>query len=107
MLTFNRFKVKPISGAMGAEIFDIDLSGEINSETWEEIQDAFHHYLVLYCYNQVELGDYLIQLLHVVYKYLPQTKDAISYYELSTPLTVNSFKNFYSNLYSINSTINS
>ena len=47
MLTFNRFKVKPISGAMGAEIFDIDLSGEINSETWEEIQDAFHHYLVL------------------------------------------------------------
>ncbi len=47
MLTFNGFKVKPISGAMGAEIFDIDLSGEINSETWGEIKDAFHHYLVL------------------------------------------------------------
>ncbi len=32
---------------MGAEVFDIDLSGEINAETWDEIQDAFHHYLVL------------------------------------------------------------
>ena len=39
MLTFNNFKVKPISGAMGAEISDIDLSGEIDSETWIEIQD--------------------------------------------------------------------
>ena len=47
MLTFNNFKVKPISGAMGAEISDIDLSGEIDSETWIEIQDAWHHYLVL------------------------------------------------------------
>ena len=56
MLTFNRFKVKPISGAMGAEIFDIDLSGEINSETWGEIQDAFHHYLVLIFRDQ-ELTD--------------------------------------------------
>ena len=56
MLTFNGFKVKPISGAMGAEIFDIDLSGEINSETWREIQDAFHHYLVLIFRDQ-ELTD--------------------------------------------------
>ena len=56
MLTFNGFKAKPISGAMGAEIFDIDLSGEINSETWREIQDAFHHYLVLIFRDQ-ELTD--------------------------------------------------
>ena len=47
MLNFKGFKVKPISGAMGAEIFDIDLSTEINAETWKEIQDAWHHYLVL------------------------------------------------------------
>ena len=44
MLNFKGFKVKPISGAMGAEIFDIDLSAEINTETWKEIQDAWHHY---------------------------------------------------------------
>tara|TARA_B100001093_G_scaffold99733_1_gene91838 strand:- start:5116 stop:5994 length:879 start_codon:yes stop_codon:yes gene_type:complete len=47
MKSFNTFKVNPISGAMGAEIFDIDLSGEISAEAWDEIQDAFHHYLVL------------------------------------------------------------
>ncbi len=47
MQNFKGFKVKPISGAMGAEIFDIDLSVEINTETWKEIQDAWHHYLVL------------------------------------------------------------
>jgi taurine dioxygenase len=32
---------------MGAEVFDIDLSGDLSSEAWAEIQDAFHHYLVL------------------------------------------------------------
>ena len=47
MKTFNTFTANPISGAMGAEIFDIDLSGEVSSEAWDEIQDAFHHYLVL------------------------------------------------------------
>ena len=47
MRTFNSFKVKPISGAMGAEVFDIDLSSDLSPEMWDEIQDAFHHYLVL------------------------------------------------------------
>ena len=47
MQTFKNFKAKPISGAMGAEVFDIDLSEDLSSEAWAEIQDAFHHYLVL------------------------------------------------------------
>ena len=47
MQTFKNFKAKPISGAMGAEVFDIDLSEDLSSEAWTEIQEAFHHYLVL------------------------------------------------------------
>ena len=47
MQIYNHIKVKPISGAMGAEVFDVDLSGELDSETWGEIQDAFHNFLVL------------------------------------------------------------
>ena len=47
MQNFNHIKVKPISGAMGAEVFDVDLSSELSSETWNEIKDAFHNFLVL------------------------------------------------------------
>ncbi|MDA9228483.1 TauD/TfdA family dioxygenase [Rhodobacteraceae bacterium] len=47
MQSFNHIKVKPISGAMGAEVFDVDLSSELSSETWNEIKEAFHNFLVL------------------------------------------------------------
>ena len=47
MQNFNHIKVKPISGAMGAEVFDVDLSSELSSETWNEIKEAFHNFLVL------------------------------------------------------------
>jgi taurine dioxygenase len=47
MQNFNHIKIKPISGAMGAEVFDVDLSSELNSETWNEIKEAFHNFLVL------------------------------------------------------------
>ena len=47
MQKFNHIKIKPISGAMGAEVFDVDLSSELSSETWNEIKEAFHNFLVL------------------------------------------------------------
>ncbi|MDA9122708.1 TauD/TfdA family dioxygenase [Paracoccaceae bacterium] len=47
MQNFKHIKVKPISGAMGAEVFDVDLSSELSSETWNEIKEAFHNFLVL------------------------------------------------------------
>ena len=47
MHSFNHIIVKPISGAMGAEVFDVDLSSELSSETWNEIKEAFHNFLVL------------------------------------------------------------
>jgi len=47
MQNFNHIKIKPISGAMGAEVFDVDLSSELSFETWNEIKEAFHNFLVL------------------------------------------------------------
>ena len=47
MMEYKRITVNPISGAMGAEITDIDLTSGIDSETWIEIQDAWANYLVL------------------------------------------------------------
>ena len=40
MLTFNRFKVKPISGAMGAEVFDIDFTKSIKIIPFRFITDC-------------------------------------------------------------------
>ncbi len=47
MRDYQRLKVKPISGAMGAEVFDVDLSQDLDEATWAEISDAFHRYIVL------------------------------------------------------------
>ena len=30
MKTFNHIRIKPITGAMGAEVFDVDLSGDLD-----------------------------------------------------------------------------
>lgn len=47
MKTFNHIRVKPITGAMGAEVFDVDLSGDLDDVTFAEIKASFHEYLVL------------------------------------------------------------
>ena len=47
MTDYKKITVKPITGAMGAEITNIDLTSGIDSETWTEIQDAWANYLVL------------------------------------------------------------
>ena len=47
MKTYNHFRIKPITGAMGAEVFDIDLSLELDDETFAEITSAFQEHLAL------------------------------------------------------------
>ena len=47
MKTYNHIRVKPITGAMGAEVFDIDLSKELSDEVFTEITSAFHEHLAL------------------------------------------------------------
>ena len=47
MTTYTHIRVKPITGAMGAEVFDVDLSGDLNDATMAEIRAAWAEYLVL------------------------------------------------------------
>jgi len=47
MSQYQNIRIKPITGAMGAEVFDVDLSQDLDTTTWNEILSAFHEYVVL------------------------------------------------------------
>ena len=47
MTAYQHIGVKPITGAMGAEVFDVDLSADLDAVTFVEIKRAFHSHLVL------------------------------------------------------------
>ncbi len=51
-MEYTKFGVKPISGAMGAEVFDIDLSKSLDNSTVDEIHGALSEYVVLLFRNQ-------------------------------------------------------
>ena len=46
IIEYNNFKIRPLAGAMGAEILDVDLKN-INEDTFKEIYKAFIDYQVL------------------------------------------------------------
>ena len=46
-MKYENFELTPISGALGAEIRGIDLSGELSNSAMEEINAAFQEYVVL------------------------------------------------------------
>lgn len=50
--TIERLTVKPISGAMGAEIEGVDLSQELDAATFAEIKKAFNDYCVVFFRDQ-------------------------------------------------------
>ena len=47
MTAYQHIGVKPITGAMGVEVFDVDLSADLDAVTFVEIKRAFHSHLVL------------------------------------------------------------
>ncbi len=47
MSDYTRIRVKPITGALGAEVFDIDLAQPLDDATLAEITRAWHNHLVL------------------------------------------------------------
>jgi len=47
MRSYKHIRVTPITGAMGAEVFDVDLSRSLDAETLSEIRTAWHDNLVL------------------------------------------------------------
>jgi taurine dioxygenase len=50
-----RIEVRPIAGAIGAEIVGVDLSQALDNRAAEEIHDAFRRYLVL-CFRDQDLA---------------------------------------------------
>ena len=49
---YDRIVVQPVTGALGAEILDVDLADGLDNETFSEIHDAFLDYLVLFFRDQ-------------------------------------------------------
>jgi len=50
--TYRNIKVKPITGALGAEISGVDLSKDVNQETFAEIHQAFLENCVIFFRDQ-------------------------------------------------------
>ena len=48
----SRIDVRPVTGALGAEIRDIDLAEALDNETFSEVYDAFLDHLVLFFRDQ-------------------------------------------------------
>ena len=42
--TTDQLEIRPLTGAIGAEIFGVDLSGSLSNSLHEEIQQAFLKY---------------------------------------------------------------
>ena len=51
-MSYSRIEVKPVSGALGAEIGGVDLSGPIDDDKLSEIRRAFLDYLVVFFRDQ-------------------------------------------------------
>ena len=49
---YDKIAVEPVTGALGAEILDVDLADELDDETVSEIHDAFLDHLVLFFRDQ-------------------------------------------------------
>jgi len=45
-------RVRPLAGALGAEILDLNLSASLDGATWEALETAFHTYSVVFFRDQ-------------------------------------------------------
>jgi taurine dioxygenase len=50
---YRLLKIRPLSGALGAEIAGVDLSKPLSAEAQREIKQALYDYLVIYFHDQV------------------------------------------------------
>ena len=56
MASYRKIEVKPLAGALGAEISGVDLS-RVDNETFSEIQAAWLEYLVVFFRDQKIMPD--------------------------------------------------
>jgi len=60
-MSYSRIDVRPIAGALGAEIFGVDLSRELDAATVAEIRRAFMEHLVVFFRDQEITDEQLAQ----------------------------------------------
>lgn len=51
-MSFKKIEVRPIAGALGAEVHGVDLSSRLDDETFAEVTRAFHENLVIFFRDQ-------------------------------------------------------
>ena len=51
-MAYKKIEVKPLSGALGAEVFGPDLSKQLDSQTFNEVHKALLDYQVIFLRNQ-------------------------------------------------------
>ena len=56
-MTYETIDVRPTAGALGAEVFDVDLAEDLDNRTFSEIYDAFGRYAVLFFRDQTLTPD--------------------------------------------------
>ncbi|MEN9589563.1 MAG: (R)-phenoxypropionate/alpha-ketoglutarate-dioxygenase, partial [Pseudomonadota bacterium] len=49
---YKKIKVQPLAGALGAEVFGIDLSAELDPATFAEVRQAHLEHLVIFFREQ-------------------------------------------------------
>jgi taurine dioxygenase len=52
MMSYNRIKLRPISGSLGTEIHGVNLAEDLDDEIFAEIKQALLEYLVIFFRNQ-------------------------------------------------------
>jgi taurine dioxygenase len=50
--TYTRIEVRPMAGALGADVHGVDLAKPLDDATFAEIERAFHDRLVLFFHDQ-------------------------------------------------------
>lgn len=51
-MSAGKIEVRPLTGALGAEVFGVDLSTDLDNSTYSAIVDAFHKHLVIFFRDQ-------------------------------------------------------
>src|SRR5262245_514834 len=54
---YNRIRVEPVCGALGAEILGVDLSQPLDDDTFSDVRQAFLDHLVIFFRDQIMSPD--------------------------------------------------
>ena len=52
MRSYQHIEVRPLAGALGAEVFGVDMAGDLDDEVVREVRQAFLDYLVIFLREQ-------------------------------------------------------